>query len=152
MTIEVGVNSYVTVDEATAYFASRFGYYKWPAETEKEAALISAAQILDVRCAWYGQKIDIEQKLAFPRTGANPTPSQIKDAQCEIAYEIVETGSTKTDGGDALSKLKAGSVELSFKATAGASPIISELTSSLLSPYGLCSGGGGTRLVPIQRG
>ena len=152
MALVVDENTYVTEAEATAYFAARYGFSEWVAETNKEGALISAAQQLDIGCQWFGYPVDDDQLLAFPRLpDADPTPQAVKDAQCEIAYKIVETGETTTDGGDALTKLKAGSVELEFKATSTGNPLVNSLTTSLLSQFGLCMGGGGTKLVPMER-
>jgi len=151
MTITVGENSYVTIQEADDYFADKYGYDKWSTEPNKEGALISAAQQLDIRCTWFDSPVAADQAMAFPRTpGANPTPQNIKDAQCEIAYRIVDTGSTQTNSGDPLTELKAGSVTLKFKASSSSNPLINDLTSNLLSPYGLCSGGS-TKLIPIER-
>jgi len=152
MALVVDENTYVTEAEATSYFDSKYGFTLWAAETDKDGALQSAAQQLDTQCTWYGYPVDTNQDRAFPRTpDADPTPQEVKDAQCEIAYAIVETGSTVTDGGDALTKLKAGSVELEFKATSTGNPLVNSLTTSLLSQFGLCMGGGGTKLVPMER-
>ncbi|RLC88516.1 MAG: hypothetical protein DRJ03_02595 [Chloroflexi bacterium] len=152
--ITVGVDTYVTVLEADTYFAARYGYESWALldEPTKEKALISAAQQLDLQCAWYGSRVDDEQLLAFPRTpDADPVPQAIKDAQCEIAFAITTTGSTSTDGGDPLTELKAGSVTLKFEASSTGNPLISNMTSSMLAPYGLCGGSGSTKLVPMER-
>lgn len=150
MTLAVGTNSYVTVAEADAYFTDRFGYDKWASETAQEAALVSAAQQLDLLCIWYGYLVDDEQLLAFPRNpDADPVPQDVKDAQCEIAYAIVDTGSTSTSADDALSELKAGSVTLKFDANSATedNPLINSLTIKLLSPYGLCYGAGKVPMV-----
>lgn len=152
MALVVDQNTYVNEAEATEYFAARYGFDLWAGEANKEGALISAAQQLDQQCTWYGNKVDESQLMAFPRSpDANPTPQEVKDSQCEIAYAIVEAGSTSTDGGDAIKKVKAGSVEVEFKATSTGNPIVNDLTSKLLSQFGMCSGGGGTKLIPIER-
>ncbi len=146
-----GVNSYVTAAEATAYFSDKFGYGSWTAFVAKDDVLVSARQILDSQCQWYGEKSDSIQPLAFPRIpDADPVPQEVMDAQCEIAFAISVAGSTTTDGGDALEELKAGDVSLKFKATKTANPLVNDLTKSLLSQFGLCSGKG-TRIIPIER-
>lgn len=150
MSIDVGTNSYVTVEEADAYFSDRYGYDKWASETNKEGALISATQQLDNLCVWSGFKVDSEQDLAFPRNpDANPVPRAVKDAQCEITYAIVDTESTSTSADDALAELKAGSVTLKFDADSStqSNPLISGLTIKLLAPYGLCGGPGKVPMV-----
>lgn len=146
-----GVNSYVTAAEATTYFSDKFGYSSWTAFVAKDGALVSARQILDYQCQWFGEKSDSTQPLAFPRTpDADPVPQEVMDAQCEIAFAISVTGSTVTDGGDALEELKAGDVSLKFKATKNANPLVNDLTRALLSQFGLC-GGKGTKVVLMER-
>jgi hypothetical protein len=152
MTATVGVNSYVTEAEATAYFADRFGFDLWTPSTQKDAALVSARQILDAYCSWYGDPVSDTQPLAFPRTpDADPVPQDIKDSQCEIAYKIIETGSTSQSADDPLTALKAGAVELNFKASKKGNPLMSALVDSLLLPYGFCKGSGTTTFLAIER-
>ncbi len=153
MTIIVDENSYVDVVEADTYFSERFGYDLWDGQTEeiKEQLLISATQQLDLQCSWYGSKSDPDQDLDFPRIpDADPTPKAIKNAECEMAYAVLSTGSTSTDGGDALTELKAGSVTLKFDAGTTGNALVSESTAKMLSPYGLCSGSGGTSIIPME--
>jgi hypothetical protein len=152
MSATVGVNSYVTVAEATAYFAARYGFSAWPAEAAKDAALVSATQVLDNYAVWFGDKVDESQLLAFPRDpDANPVPQEIKDSQCEIAYLITRQGSASQTPEDALSKLVAGSVELEFKALAKGNPVVNTLVDSMLAPYGVVKGSGSTKQIPIYR-
>jgi hypothetical protein len=151
-TIIVDSNSYVTVAEATAYFDDRFGFDKWNDVTDKEKVLISATQLLDSLCKWEGLLVDPAQLLAFPRLPVgNPTPKAIKDAQCEIAYKIIDTGSTSTDGGDGLKSLKAGSVQLDFKASTPDNPLINDLVRSLIAPYSFGCKSGDTRVISVFR-
>jgi len=153
MTITVGTDTYISVTDADDYFSSRYGYDSWALldNTNKEKALVSATQHLDLLCNWYGYKSDSDQDLEFPRSSssidADPTPQDIKDAECEIAFAITSTGSTVTDGGDALTELKAGSVTMKFKATSTSNPIVNDLTLKLLAPYGSCSGGGAMNVI-----
>ncbi len=151
MAVIVGTNSYITVAEADAYFAERYGYDKWDLEPDKEGALISATQNLDMMCTWLGTKCDDSQALAFPRTPDCPeVPQDIMDAQCEVAYNIVNQGSVSQDAGDPLTELKAGSVTLKFEASSPNNPLRSGLVDNLISGYGLC-GGGSTRIIPMER-
>jgi len=139
MTITPGVDTYVTILEADTYFAARYGYESWDplADTIKEQALVSAFSQMNAMCTWF---VTLE----------DPYPQGLKDAQCEIAYAITVTGSTSTDSGDPLTTLKAGSVTLSFEAGSSGNPLVNDLTSQLLSEYGLCSTNkGGTTIVPL---
>lgn len=145
--IIIGTNSYVTEAEATAYFSDKYGYSKWTTESNKDKALISARQQLDLLCNWYGEKSEPDQVPEFPNTYISPTPQDIKDAQCEIAYAIVDTESVSTDADDALTELKAGSVNMKFKATAVRNPLVNDLVMKLVAPYGSCSTGGAIDVV-----
>lgn len=150
--IVVGTNSYVTVAEADAYFADQFGYESWEGETNKEGALISACnQQLDPYCEWYGYPTDENQALAFPRSGDTEVPESVKIAQMEIAYQMHSQITTNPDGGDPLTKLKAGSVELGFEASQQGNILITDYVTRILGEYGLCSGSGSTRIIPMER-
>lgn len=98
----VGTNSYVTVVEASAYFALRLDVAEWTdaSETEKDAALAMACKAID-RLPWAGYKYQPDtQVLAFPRVGAfadgdswttlGVVRQQVKDAQCEEALAILK--------------------------------------------------------------
>lgn len=149
MALTVGVNSYVTLAEADAYIASRFGYDQWDTLTDpqKESALISAAQQMNAACNWYSSKYEFEFDPI-----ADPPPQELKDAQCEIAYSIAASGSANTGTSDPLTKLKAGDVELEWKASGGSSsPLYSDYTKGLLSSVGVCNFGGGTKIVDVSR-
>ena len=146
--------SYNTVAEADAYFSAGYGYDKWPGldNAAKQQALDSAQRQLDVSCTWYGDKCDSSQDNAFPRTPDCPNvPADVKAAECEIAYNIVSTGSTSTGSGAQLTEIKAGSVGLKFEAGAAGNPLVNTLTTKLLLPYGMCSGSGTTTVIPIVR-
>lgn len=153
MTATIGSNSYVDVTEADAYFAQSYDNPGWTAITDKDGALVSARQQLDNTCQWFGYPSVDDQPMAFPRLpDADPVPQLVKDAQCEIALLIGTTDSTSTESGDPLEELKAGSVTMKFKTSGGSfNPLQSDLITSLLRSYGLCQGGGSTRLVPVMR-
>ena len=158
MTITINDNSYVDIAEADAYFLTRYGYDLWEPQTDaqKEQALVSAAQYLDSLCIWYGTPVDSAQLMAFPRNpDANPVPQHIKNAQMEIAYGMVSSGSASDTGTteDVLTRLKAGDVELEWKGDVKTTnALTSDYTKSQLRPYGNCSFAGATsRVVDIAR-
>lgn len=97
MSVTVGVNSYVTVAEADAYFSDRANA-DWTALTtpQKESALILGCDYLEATygSAWQGYRVSAGQILSWPRDGvyvegvlisANETPLAIKRAQYEMA-------------------------------------------------------------------
>lgn len=66
--VEKGVNSYVSLEEAESYFEARLDSSAWvsaPSE-DREKALITAARALD-RLTFIGRPADPTQPLAFPR-------------------------------------------------------------------------------------
>lgn len=145
---------YNTNAEADSYFSARFGFDSWGALTEpqKSMSLFSANQILDNLCDWYGTKTSDTQTNEFPRDGETVVPEKIKQAELEIAFNIISTNSTSTDSGDSLEELKAGSVALKFKVeNKGANPLLNDLTKRLLSGYGICFFGGSSRIVRLIR-
>jgi hypothetical protein len=70
MALEVGVNSYVTEAEASAYFADRRfrDLEAWNTATvpDREAALVTATDHVD-RNTFVGRRLDPDQALEFPR-------------------------------------------------------------------------------------
>jgi hypothetical protein len=144
---------YNSTADADAYFAARYGYSKWTPLTsgQKTQALTSAQQELDLQCDWYGYPTDPDQTVAFPRDGETVVPDEVKAAECEIAYAIVDGGSASSEASDLLEQLSTRSVTLQFKVGGKKNPLVSEKTTKLLKPYGLCGGSGSTRLVPIMR-
>ncbi len=135
----VGTDTYVTIPEADAYFIARYGYESWALldESSKQRALASAFSQMNAACTWFTEP-------------TAPYPQGLKDAQCEIAFAITVTGSTSSDGGDPLTELTAGSVTLKFEAGSSDNPLVNDLTSQLLSEYGLCSSNGGTKIIPME--
>ena len=111
-----GINSYVTLEEAEAYFENRLDVAAWvdAPETEKHKALTTATNVLE-GIDWIGSVISDEQTLAFPRYGTylDPrlgkaismnaiVPNRIVKAQLELAYHLLNndglldnTGSVK---------------------------------------------------------
>lgn len=152
-TLVVGENTYGTEAEADSYFADRYGYDKWATESNKSGALVSATQILDLMAEWYYEKCDPEQLLEFPRTNDCPNiPTDIKNAQFEIAYQVIDRGSAIYVQEDSITELKAGSVTLKFKATSSKNPFKTDLVISLISPYGLVLSAGPTQIIPMEWG
>jgi hypothetical protein len=90
--IEVGKNSYVTIDEATTYLSSMLDANEWTsADNEtKEKALISATRNID-REKLNGKKYSDDQVLQFPRLADGENiPQVVKDACCEEALFLLK--------------------------------------------------------------
>src|SRR5262249_40434434 len=125
-------NSYVSEDEADAYFDDRANDTWANSTADKEAALIRATQSLDVIywTRFSGTKLNgRDQALQWPRTGATDVlgnvidsdeiPVEIKQATFELAVrEAVTPGSTDPDLERAVQHVAAGSVQVTFAANA----------------------------------
>lgn len=105
MPAEVGVNSYVDLAGADAYFANRLHAEAWTSaqESDREAALIMATRRIDSIPGLAGRKYNERQPLAFPRikngviTGrwvdgkwVIGVPQEVIEATCEEALALLE--------------------------------------------------------------
>jgi len=98
MAAEAGVNSYVSREEASAYFRDRLDAESWAeaSEEKRDAALVTATRRIDMQ-RLRGRKADPSQPLEFPRkylTGRGwmvekEPPQAVKDATCEEALALL---------------------------------------------------------------
>ena len=120
-----GVNSYVDVAEADAYFNDRLDAAAWSDEQnedQKSRALVTATRMLD-DLKWSGVAVSVDQSLAFPRNGCyfdprvgshidmNPTPKRLEVATCELAYHLLNNDGLLDDTGS-VESLQVGPVNL----------------------------------------
>ena len=110
--VTVGVDSYVTFDEAEAFAAGIYGANAWAglSDADKARCLITAARSIDALML-KGRKLSSDQRMEFPRViiehapawselyeGADTdevVPQSVKDAQVLEAVSIASSG-----GGD----------------------------------------------------
>lgn len=106
---EVGVNSYVSLSESDTYHASQLFNFAWlyEASERRELALIGACKLLE-HYHYVGYLNNLSQVLKWPRVlpdtdrrvneyydddfmmnGHPVTPINIKDAQCELALNLL---------------------------------------------------------------
>lgn len=94
--------SFVTVEYADDYFDLRLHNAAWLGTETKKRALITATRELDAM-AYRGVRATDTQALSWPRRGVpDPFPRQLKDATCELAYELLRAGATDHTAPDAL--------------------------------------------------
>lgn len=97
MSITIGVNSYVTLEEAELIIADMFNADEWATMTtqNKEKALKTAVfQGLDL-LRLRGTKLDtVTQVLEFPRNFETNVSNSVKKAQCYEAVEIARANYT----------------------------------------------------------
>jgi hypothetical protein len=106
MAIQLNVNSYVTLDEANAYFIDRSDSDKWHFlnNNDKEEYLTTATRYLDDAVTYAGVAVSTSQPLAWPRSGsffdarygsevsfADPErPDRLQKATFEMAMHLIE--------------------------------------------------------------
>lgn len=92
MTLVLFENSFVTLEEAEAYFDERFDSDAWtnpdskPDDAVKEKLLITASKKIN-SFDFVGSPLEVGQKMSFPRD--YELPQDIKDAVCEEAYSLL---------------------------------------------------------------
>lgn len=121
MAIVVGVNSFISEEDADTYFSSRLGAseYWTSGMTTKEAALVTA----------YNQLNSLP--FSFPTTIAQA----MKDAQCEQAlFLLMDTDLDKRAALQAQGVVAAGVVKETYKDKKYAIPL-SPVAEALLDPY-----------------
>ena len=146
-------NSYVTVAEGTAYYATHLYAAVWATLTteQKEAALISATRVLDANQCFTGVPASETQALQWPRAGMfnrngvaipeNVIPTELKYAVFELALNLATRNTTVlTDiQAQGLIKLKAGPVELGWATASNAEfTAIGPNVTAFLVPTWLC--------------
>lgn len=129
-------NSYVTVQEAAAYFSHRTHSEAWGEFDEQPAALCTASQMLDWYIKWKGIKASAEQAMLWPRTEVSRNdgtlvaddiiPPELKVAVYELALSSLDADRTEDNPLAGIDQVKAGT--LMVKASAGGYDSTSEDT------------------------
>jgi len=123
-----GANSYATVGQADAYHEGRLHAAAWTAANQatKEAALVMATRFLDANVEWAGQRIDIDQALAWPRRGVrwdghavqeSSLPRPVRAATCELARLLIGSDLQADQDADNIASINLGqsALEIQFK-------------------------------------
>lgn len=132
-------DSYCTVAEVDAYFASSYKRPLWEEvdSDDKESILKESTRLLDGLVSWYGYKATSTQSLRWPRAyvrdpdsiwgsaqymdvivseayiDSTIIPKPIKDIVCELAYDIVVNSGFQSQEND-LTSVKIGSINVNF--------------------------------------
>jgi hypothetical protein len=145
-------NSYASVIQADAYFATRPRSTSWSPLTSDQKAqyLVHATRILDACCIWNGTALSDEQALAFPRypseLEAAEIPPVIVVALYELAYQLISTDVTAPAEMNGVSSVKVGPIEIETKSSVSAD-ILTRWIRNLIAPYGTTRGSGNARLI-----
>ena len=88
ITLEVGTNTYVTLEEANGILEAVFDNAEWQSLTDeqKKACLVNATNKINL-LAVKGDCLDSSQKLLFPRSWETAVSDKVKMAQC---YEALK--------------------------------------------------------------
>jgi len=127
MALVKGTNSYVSLNEANAYFENRLDAAAWleADDTMKSQALVTASAFLN-ELNWTGVAISDSQFLAFPRTGSyfDPKlgkyiefvdiPERVANATFELAYHLMNNDGLLDDTGT-ITNLSIGSIRLDIR-------------------------------------
>lgn len=157
MPLLVGVNSYLSADDADSYFVDRLYVQAWTDATtaQRESALVMAARSIDSQHYQGAITSDI-QAMAWPRTGvydlegraigAAVVPDAIRHAQAEIALGILQED--PADARDpAVKKMQAGSVSVEYRSGTSATALRGAAL-ALLKPFLADFSGASARMLP----
>jgi len=149
MSLEVGVNSYVDLSYADAYFVTRYGVSEtWAAltDTDKIAALVTAMPPLESYCSWANDKTDPDQDLQHPRGEEAEVHAFIKNAQCELALAVVRAKDVLQTNSPAIKRLKADTVEIEYNLSSFVTnSLYNTAVTGFLDPF--CHAGGSNRVI-----
>lgn len=138
-------NSYVTRDEAVAYFSDRLGAESIMEEVDDsvlDRALVTASQLLDNRIAWIGDRAEETQGMEWPRIdlneepifAADAIPTKVKKATFELAKYLIENGDPLNAA--VLESVQVSSLRINFKKEGVQRTMIPDEVASIVSDYG----------------
>jgi hypothetical protein len=115
-------NSYITINEATNYFADRAFASNWDDFDNQSALLITASKQLDWYVTWKGTKFTSEQAMDWPRNGVvdelgSPIPTDIipkvvKEAVAELALSSLDGDRTADNDLAGLAMVQASTLKV----------------------------------------
>ena len=140
--LEVGTDSYITVDEAKELLEGDKLYDRFAvlSEAEQEYLLKRAAERIDL-LPLSGRKKSVLQYMAFPRAGQSDVPYQVKSAQAAEAVCALDTEaeSRRTLQAQGVKAVTLGQVSKSYSDNSGSGQsfcgLHSERAFSLLRRY-----------------
>jgi hypothetical protein len=152
-------NSYVTVNEADAYFSDRSNATAWSGSTQKAGLLITSSRLLDWMLQFKGTKTSELQSMQFPRTGVelpsgyavpdNIIPTEVKMAVFELALISADSDRVADNPLAGLEQVTAGplTIKTAPQSDNPKNPVIPDFIRSLLSGYIASTGVGVYRLI-----
>ena len=155
---DADANSYVTLEEAEAYFEDRTYTDDWSEFEDQEAALVTASRTLDWYVKWKGYRSSTTQGMLWPRTGVvrrdgtsvdtDIIPTEVKIAVYELALVSLEDDITESNPLSGIEQVKAGSLMIKADVDDYDSDTIPEKIWKILSDF---YSQGGTSIVRLMR-
>jgi hypothetical protein len=134
MSLDVGKDSYLSLQDADAYWDNHNHNERWQqaSEQEKEAALREATRYVDNRYTWIGKHPGSSgQVLSWPRMNAvdkqgrlrTGIPQEVKDATAYLAQQSLEGGLlAPQDRGGRINRVQADTVVVEWDKSAPSQP------------------------------
>ena len=161
-------NSYATLAEADTYHSTRLHNAQWAAaeEADKEVALLWATRMLDNGVEFVGRRYGLhqEQALQWPRYGVfdsnryyieeDVIPKQVKDAQCELAWLLLQSDRTSPSTGAAVASIRditVGPIKLGFNESKDTIDVIPRGVIDLLQGLGVAVSAKGPKSIRLLR-
>jgi len=151
----VASNTYCTLAEAETYYLGRLPLAAWAAasDAEKNAALVMATRLLDIKYEWVSWPTATTQMLQWPRYGVedflrlsfiedDAIPPQLKNAEAEFAGQLLaEDRSLDSDiETKGVTSLTVGSIAFTFKNSVYAKVIPDAVRDMIPSWWGVLRG------------
>ena len=153
-------NSYSTLIEANAYFATKYHTSSWDGADGdvQRACLAWATRLLDQLVIWQGYKYTEEQALRWPRSSVvdsdgyeidyTTIPQFLKNATAEFAGHLLIKDRTLEPGTKGFTYMKVGSLEL--KTDKKDMPdVLPDSVYTMIVPFGYKQSDQPTRLVRV---
>jgi hypothetical protein len=129
--------SYCTIEYADEYFSGRLHAERWgeTSDADKEKALRQATKEID-RQQLRGRKVNSGQALAFPRYPDTEVPEAVKEACCEEALALLESGNSQRRKlqQEGVQSFTAGNISETYMPGAGKG-LLSQEAKELLRPW-----------------
>lgn len=155
----IAANSYVTVEEANAYFADRSNATNWSTSTQQDQLLITASRLIDWQLRFKGNKTSELQAMQFPRVGVELTngtvvadniiPTPVKFAVFELALLSLDTDRAAENPLAGLEQVTAGplTIKTASPNDSPRNPVIPDFIRAILAEYTASLGIGVYRLI-----
>ncbi|RUW56737.1 DnaT-like ssDNA-binding protein [Mesorhizobium sp. M8A.F.Ca.ET.021.01.1.1] len=161
-TIVVNANTYVSLEEATAYLEidPRFGplWTGMPDDEKRKQMLVFATRWLDENYQWYGRQVEKTQALRWPRYGMNDgeycvpscvIPTALKHAVAMVAVWLFVTDPEEASNSVGIKRFRNDTIEIEWQDNFSGQSAAPKWLSRLLRVFGVGPGDRGFK--PIVR-